>query len=103
MKTKEYREMDAAARQKELTDMLREQFNLRMQRATGQLANTAKVDRRIRHPLYGKIVTRHTKLHAHDESNECKQGDLVEIEECRPLSKSKAWRLVKVLEKAREV
>ena len=64
---------------------------------------TVQVDRRIRHPLYGKIVTRHTKLHAQDESNECKQGDLVEIEECRPLSKSKAWRLVKVLEKAREV
>jgi len=64
---------------------------------------TVQVDRRIRHPLYGKIVTRHTKLHAHDESNECKEGDLVQIEECRPLSKSKAWRLVKVLEKAREV
>ena len=64
---------------------------------------TVQVDRRIRHPLYGKIVTRHTKLHAHDESNECKQGDLVQIEECRPLSKSKAWRLVKVLERAREV
>jgi small subunit ribosomal protein S17 len=64
---------------------------------------TVQVDRRIRHPLYGKIVTRHTKLHAHDESNECKEGDLVQIEECRPLSKSKAWRLVKVLERAREV
>ena len=63
---------------------------------------TVKVDRRIRHPLYGKIVTRHTKLHAHDESNECKEGDLVQIEECRPISKSKAWRLVKVLERARE-
>ena len=64
---------------------------------------TVQVDRRIRHPLYGKIVTRHTKLHAHDESNECKEGDLGQIEECRPLSKSKAWRLVKVLERAREV
>jgi len=64
---------------------------------------TVQVDRRIRHPLYGKIVTRHTKLHAHDESNECKEGDLVQIEECRPLSKAKAWRLVKVLERAREV
>ena len=64
---------------------------------------TVQVDRRIRHPLYGKTVTRHTKLHAHDESNECKEGDLVQIEECRPLSKSKAWRLVKVLERAREV
>ena len=64
---------------------------------------TVQVDRRIRHPLYGKIITRHTKLHAHDEGNECKQGDLVQIEECRPLSKTKAWRLVKVLERAREV
>ena len=64
---------------------------------------TVQVDRRIRHPQYGKIVTRHTKLHAHDESNECQEGDLVQIEECRPLSKSKAWRLVKVLERAREV
>ena len=60
---------------------------------------TVRVDRRIRHPLYGKIVTRHTKLHAHDEGNECQEGDLVQIEECRPLSKSKAWRLVKVLER----
>jgi len=64
---------------------------------------TVQVDRRIRHPLYGKIITRHSKLHAHDESNECKEGDLVVIEECRPLSKTKAWRLVKVLERAREV
>jgi len=64
---------------------------------------TVKVERRIRHPLYGKFITRHTKLHAHDEGNECQQGDLVQIEECRPLSKTKAWRLVKVLERAREV
>jgi len=64
---------------------------------------TVRVDRRIKHPLYGKIVTRHSKLHAHDESNECKEGDLVMIEECRPLSKTKAWRLVKVLERAPEV
>jgi small subunit ribosomal protein S17 len=64
---------------------------------------TVQVDRRIKHPLYGKIVTRHTKLHAHDESNECKEGDLVQIEECRPISKTKAWRLVKVLERAAEI
>ena len=64
---------------------------------------TVQVDRRIRHPLYGKIVTRRTKMHAHDESNECQQGDLVQIEECRPLSKTKAWRLVKGRERAREV
>lgn len=64
---------------------------------------TVQVDRRIRHPLYGKIVTRRSKLHAHDEGNECKQGDLVLIEECRPLSKTKTWRLVKVLERSREI
>jgi small subunit ribosomal protein S17 len=64
---------------------------------------TVKVDRRIRHPLYGKIVTRYSKLHAHDEAHECQEGDLVQIEECRPLSKTKAWRLVKVLERARDV
>jgi small subunit ribosomal protein S17 len=64
---------------------------------------TVQVDRRIRHPLYGKIITRRSKLHAHDESNECKEGDLVLIEECRPLSKTKTWRLVKVLERSREV
>ena len=61
---------------------------------------TVLIERRVKHPLYGKYVKRSTKLHAHDEHNECKAGDLVTIEECRPLSKSKAWRLVKVVEKA---
>ena len=64
---------------------------------------TVVVERRIRHPFYQKYVGRRTKLHAHDENNECGQGDLVLIEECRPLSKTKSWRLVKVLEKAPEV
>jgi small subunit ribosomal protein S17 len=64
---------------------------------------TVMIERRVRHPLYGKIVTRRTKLHAHDEMNESKEGDLVQIEECRPLSRTKSWRLVKVLEKARVV
>ncbi|MGD8429454.1 MAG: 30S ribosomal protein S17 [Ectothiorhodospiraceae bacterium] len=61
---------------------------------------TVAVERMVRHPLYGKYVRRTTKLHAHDENNECQQGDWVAVEECRPLSKSKSWRLVKVLEKA---
>ncbi len=64
---------------------------------------TVLVERRIRHPLYGKIITRHTKLHAHDEHNECRQGDLVLVEACRPLSRTKSWRLVRILERAREV
>lgn len=64
---------------------------------------TVVVERRIQHPLYGKFITRRTKLHAHDEQRECQEGDMVQIEECRPISKSKAWRLVKVLERARGV
>jgi len=64
---------------------------------------TVLVERRVRHPLYGKIVTRSNKYHAHDEGGECKAGDLVLIEECRPLSKTKAWRVVRLLEKARVV
>ncbi|MFQ5995376.1 MAG: 30S ribosomal protein S17 [Acidiferrobacterales bacterium] len=64
---------------------------------------TVVVERKVRHPLYQKYIRRRTKLHAHDENNECGQGDLVVIEECRPLSKSKSWRLVKVVEKATTV
>ena len=61
---------------------------------------TVAVERQVAHPLYGKFIRRRSKLHAHDENNECRQGDLVLIQECRPLSKTKSWRLVKVLEKA---
>jgi small subunit ribosomal protein S17 len=61
---------------------------------------TVVVERQVAHPLYKKIVRRRTKLHAHDEQNECHEGDLVMIEECRPLSRTKTWRLIKVMEKA---
>jgi small subunit ribosomal protein S17 len=61
---------------------------------------TVLVERKVAHPIYGKYVKRSTKLHAHDEQNECNLGDTVSIEECRPISKSKTWRLVKVLERA---
>ena len=64
---------------------------------------TVLVERRVKHPLYGKFVTRTKKYHAHDENGDCHEGDLVEIEECRPLSKTKAWRVTKLLEKARTV
>ncbi len=59
------------------------------------------IERFVKHPIYGKFVKRTTKVHAHDENNECGQGDLVEIKECRPLSKTKSWTLVKVVEKAK--
>jgi small subunit ribosomal protein S17 len=62
---------------------------------------TVLVERRVKHPLYGKFIRRSTKIHAHDEANSCSEGDLVTVEQCRPLSKTKTWRLLEVLEKAR--
>jgi len=61
---------------------------------------TIKVERQVKHPLYGKFIKRSTKVHAHDETNECKMGDTVTVVECRPLSKSKSWQLIEVVEKA---
>jgi small subunit ribosomal protein S17 len=61
---------------------------------------TVLVERRVKHPLYGKYVTRSSKLKAHDQDNQCAEGDLVSIQECRPLSRTKNWKLVSVLEKA---
>lgn len=63
---------------------------------------TVEIERQVAHPLYGKFIRRRTKLHAHDEANTCSEGDLVMIQECRPISKTKSWRLVKVLEKVAE-
>lgn len=59
---------------------------------------TVSIVRKIPHPLYRKYVKRITKLHAHDENNSCKENDKVLIEECRPISRTKSWRLVKILE-----
>jgi small subunit ribosomal protein S17 len=61
---------------------------------------TVVIERLVRHPIYGKYIRRSTKIHAHDEHNEGRQGDLVMIEQCRPLAKTKSWKLVKVLERA---
>jgi len=61
------------------------------------------VERRVKHPLYGKFIRRSTKLLAHDETNECNEGDVVVIEASRPLSKNKSWRLQKVVTKAQIV
>ena len=61
---------------------------------------TVLVERRVQHPLYGKFIRRSTKVLAHDDANECGKGDMVMVEQCRPLSKNKSWRLVKILERA---
>ena len=62
---------------------------------------TVAVERKVKHPIYGKFVKKTTKFHAHDENNEAKPGDVVKIMETRPLSKTKRWRLVEILEKAK--
>ena len=62
---------------------------------------TVAVERKVKHPIYGKFVKETTKFHAHDEKNECSIGDLVKIMEPRPLSKTKRWRLVEVVEKVK--
>lgn len=61
---------------------------------------TVKIERRVKHPVYGKIITRSSKIKAHDESNQGSIGDVVTIKETRPLSKTKSWALVEVVEKA---
>ena len=61
---------------------------------------TVLIERRVKHPMYGKFITRSTKLKAHDETNQCNAGDVVTIRECAPISKSKNWTLVDVITKA---
>ena len=61
---------------------------------------TVLIERKVKHPLYGKFVKKSTKLHIHDENNECSMGDTVQFTECRPMSKTKSWTLVKVVDKA---
>lgn len=62
---------------------------------------TVVIERLVKHPVYGKYIRRSSKLHAHDENNDCRQGDMVMIEQCRPLAKNKAWKLVEIVERAR--
>jgi small subunit ribosomal protein S17 len=81
--------------------------NLRKERVGVVLSNKMEksiviaVKRKVKHPIYGKFVNKTTKLMAHDEKNECNIGDLVKIMETRPLSKSKCWRLVEIIERAK--
>jgi small subunit ribosomal protein S17 len=64
---------------------------------------TVKVERRVKHPVYGKFIRRSTKLHAHDGGNECRIGDTVTVVECRPLSKSKTWMLKTIDQRSQEL
>ncbi len=64
---------------------------------------TVLVERRVKHPVYGKYITRSSKIHAHDENNECQMGDLVTVSETRPISKSKSWALLRIEEKSTQI
>ena len=64
---------------------------------------TVLIERRVKHPVYGKYITRSSKIHAHDENNECKMGDLVTVSETRPLSKLKSWTLLRVEEVSTQI
>lgn len=82
----------------------------RTRTATGKVVSdkmdktiTVMIERRVKHPIYGKYITRSSKLHAHDENNECKMGDVVTISETRPISKSKTWKLDRIEESAAQV
>ena len=81
--------------------------NLRKERVGKVVSNkmqksiTIAIDRKVKHPIYGKFMNKTTKLMAHDEKNEAKIGDTVKIAETRPLSKNKRWRLVEIVEKAK--
>jgi len=69
---------------------------------SNKMKNTivVKVERRVTHPVYGKVVTRTTKVHAHDANDQCKEGDIVLVQETRPISKTKSWVLLNILEQA---
>lgn len=82
----------------------------RIRTATGKVVSnkmdksiTVLVERRVKHPIYGKFMTRSTKLHAHDEANECNIGDVVTVKESRPLSKTKTWALQSIDERVAQV
>ncbi len=82
----------------------------RIRTATGRVVSnkmdktiTVLIERRVKHPVYGKYITRSSKIHAHDENNECGIGDTVKVIESRPLSKTKTWKLQEVVESAAQV
>ncbi len=71
---------------------------------SNKMQNTVTVllERQVQHPLYGKIIRRSTKVHAHDAAGDCREGDTVRIVECRPISKTKNWRVVDIIARAQQ-
>ncbi len=90
-----------------MTDNVTEKDQKIIRRLTGRVVSdkmdksiVVLIERKVKHPMYGKYVTRSTRIHAHDAENSCREGDLVAIVECRPISKTKAWTLNEILERA---
>lgn len=90
-----------------MTDNATEMGQKVIRRLTGRVVSdkmdksiVVLIERKVKHPKYGKYVTRSTRIHAHDAANSCREGDLVAIVECRPISKTKAWALDEILESA---
>jgi small subunit ribosomal protein S17 len=86
--------------EKSVTETTRRTIEGRVVSNKMQKTVTVLLERQVQHPLYGKIVRRSTKVHAHDENGECKEGDVVRITETRPMSKTKNWRVVKIITRA---
>ena len=91
-----------------MAEEISESSELSKRTATGTVVSdkmdktiTVLIERRVQHPVYGKIIRRSSKIHAHDEDNSCNVGDVVTITECRPLSKTKSWMLENIVERAR--
>jgi len=88
---------------------MREQAQTLARKLTGHVVSNknkdtvvVRIERQVEHPVYKKYIKRTSKVHVHDEGNTCQMGDLVEVQECRPLSKLKRWKLVNILERAGE-
>jgi len=92
---------EASAQSKSVDDKSRRRLTGRVVSDKMEKTVTVLVERKVKHPLYGKYVSRSQKYHAHDETNEFHPGDVVTIEECRPLSRTKTWQVVRLVEKAR--
>jgi len=91
-------------------EQAKEQVSTRTRTLRGQVVSdrmdktvTVLVERRVRHPLYGKYIRRSSKIHAHDEQNEYREGDIVRIAPCRPLARNKSWEVVRLVERPAQV
>ena len=87
---------------------MNEQVNAEKRSLTGRVVSAAMdksvvvvIERRVKHPVYKKYLRRNSKFHVHDENNECSVGDVVDIQECRPISKTKSWRLLRIVERGK--